>query len=102
IGDAIAKQPADAIRALKERDVVPGLVELRCGGKARRARPDDGNPPPRPTGRHARLHPTLRKRALDDLLLDVLNGHRVLVDGQYTRRFTGRRTQTASELREVV
>src|SRR5216110_3430033 len=43
VGDAVGEQPADAVGALKDGDVVAGFVELRGGGKTGRPGADDGH-----------------------------------------------------------
>ena len=40
LGNAVAKQPADAIGALEDHDVVPGACQLLRGGETRRPRAD--------------------------------------------------------------
>src|ERR1019366_1750055 len=46
--------------------------------------------------------PSLVESAVDDGLFDLLDRHRVVVDGKDTCRFARGRTQAAGELREVV
>ena len=49
-----------------------------------------------------RNDPALVEGVVDDLDLDLLDGHRILVDAQHARSLTRRRAQPTGELREVV
>ena len=49
-----------------------------------------------------RLDPTFAKGALDNLHLDIFDGHGIVVEGKDAGIFTGRRTEGSRELGEVV
>ena len=51
---------------------------------------------------HLRDDPALVEGVVDELDLDLLDGHRVLVDAEDARRLTRCRAQPPGELREVV
>ena len=102
LGDAIAEETADAIRALEHRHHVTRAVELVGGGEARGAGAHDGDLLARPLLRRLRAHPAALERALDDRDLDGLDRHRVVVDPEHARAFAGRGAEAARPLREVV
>ncbi len=102
VGHAKADQTARGLVALIDRDVVADLVELLGGGKAGGARADHGDGVAgAPFGR-AGDDPALLEPAVDDRVLDLLDHHRVVVDGQHAGRLAWRRADEAGELREVV
>ena len=102
LGDAVAQQPADAIGALEHDRVVAGACQLLSGGKTGRTGADHDDALAGLDARQLRLDPALVPRPIDDLDLDLLDGHRVGVDAQHARRLARRRAQPAGELGEVV
>ena len=70
LGDAVAQQPADAVGALEDRDLVPGAVQLIGGGEAGRTRADDRDRLAGAPGRRTRHDPAFQERPLDDRQLD--------------------------------
>ena len=102
VRDPVAEQAADPVVLLEDHDVVSDPGQLLGGGQTGRARAHDRHPLAGPQRRRPGLHPTLCKRALGDLVLDVLDQHRVVVDAQRAGRLTRRRTDPAGDLREVV
>ena len=100
--DAVAQQPADAVIPLEHRHGVTGAGELLCGGQPGRAGPDDGDRLAGQLVRRQRHDPALVEGVVDDLDLDLLDGHRILVDAEHARALARRRAQPAGELREVV
>ncbi len=102
LGDAVAQQPADAVGALEHGDVMTGPGELLGGGQPGRTGADDGHRLAGHQVRRVGLHPALVQGVVDDLDLDLLDGHRVGVDAQHAGRLARRRAQPAGELREVV
>ena len=81
---------------------VTGAGQLLGGGQSGRARTDDGDRLAGQLVRRQRHHPALVEGVVDDLDLDLLDGHRILVDAQHARRLARRRAQPAGELGEVV
>src|SRR5882724_1341315 len=63
--NAVAQQPADAIRLLVHSDRVPGAAELLRSRQPRRPRAYDGYLLSRPIARRLRPDPALLKSALD-------------------------------------
>ena len=102
LGDAVAQQAADAIGLLEHRHEMARAVQLIRSREPRRSRSDDRHLLPRPRRRWPRRHPSFPVRTVDDRYLDVLDGHRVVVDSEHARPFARRGTETARELREVV
>ncbi len=76
--------------------------QLLGAGQARRPRPDHRDPLAGAPGRRLGLDPARFPAAIDQLALDGLDGHRVVVDVQGAGRFAGRGTHPTGELREVV
>ena len=102
LGDAVAQQSAGVFGTLEDGHVVPGPGQLLGGGQPGRSGPDDGHRLAGVHGRDLRRDPALVPGALDDLVLDPLNGHRVVVDAEHARRLARGRAQAPGELREVV
>ncbi len=103
VGDAQSQQAADVVVALEDGDRVAGAVDLLRRRHARRAR----SRRPRPSCRYATTggwgcDPALFPTAVGDRLLDVLDGHRVLVDREGAGGLAGGGADAAGELREVV
>jgi hypothetical protein len=102
VRDAVHQQAARPVLALEYRHRVTGAIQLLRRGEPRGAGTDDGN---LLAGAHrGRLgqHPALVPAAIDDLVLDVLDGDRRVVHAEHARAFAGRRADTAGELGEVV
>jgi hypothetical protein len=106
LGDAVAHQPADAVVAFVDRDVVACSCELLCGGQTRGSGADDGDALARRDGGGLRLDDAIHPGMVGDCLLDALDGDAaagvLLVDGQHARGLTRRRAEPPGELREVV
>ncbi len=102
LGDAIPQQAADAVVALEDGDGVAGTGQLLCGGQAGGPGSDDGDGLAGQLFGRQRHDPALVEGVVDDLDLDLLDGHRVLVDAEHARALTRRRAQPTGELREVV
>ena len=82
VGYAEAEEAADAFGALEYGHVVSGAVQLLSGGESGRARSNDGDSLSRPPLRGPGHDPTVLPAPVRDCLLDVLDGHGVLVDGE--------------------
>ena len=102
VGDAVHQQAADAVGALEDGHAVPGPVELRRAGQPGRPRADYGHGLARPVIRRLRHDPALGKAAVDDRVLDVLDGHRRVVDAQRARALARRGANPPGELREII
>ncbi len=102
LGDAVAQQTTDAIGPLEHDDLVAGARQLLGDGQAGRSAPDHGDALAGAHRRHLGHDPAFVPGPVDDLDLDLLDRHRVLVDAEHARRLTRRGTQAARELREVV
>ena len=102
VGDAVAQQPAQLVSAFVDDHLVSSSVELRCGGESGRTRAYDCDAAPRSLSWRLRYDPTFLEGSLDNLLFDLLDRHRLVVDGQDTSRFAGCRAESAGELGEVV
>src|SRR5207247_4939698 len=83
-------------------DQVPGARQLLRARHARRTGAHDGDLLARAPGRDQRRHPALVPGVVDDVLLDVLDRDRVVVDVEDARLLAGRGTDAAGELGEVV
>ena len=100
--NAVAQQPAGAIRLLEHRHAVACAVELRGRRKAGRSGADDRHFLPRARGRRLRNDPAFVERAIDDRQLDRLDGDGIFVDAEHARPFARRGAQQACELGKVV
>ena len=100
--NAITQQTTDAIIAFQHHHIVSGTSELLCGRQTSRTRTNDGNTLARLVSRNKRRDPTFVPRTINNFNFNLLDRNRILIDSQNARRFAGRRTQTASELREVI
>ena len=96
------QEAADAVGSLEDDDVVTGTGQLLCGGQTGGPGSDDGDSLAGQLFGRQRHDPALIEGVVDDLDLDLLDGHRVLVDAEHARALTRRRAQPTSELREVV
>ncbi len=88
--------------ALEHDDVVPGAGQLLSGREACGPRADDRHTP---AGEHRRWYGPENRvfpSPLGDLVLDLLDRHRRLVDTEDTRGLAWGRAEPAGELREVV
>src|SRR2546423_3740190 len=103
VGDAVPQQPARLVVAFVHGHRVPGPGQLLRGGQPGRSGAHHGD---RPAGRfrgRLRGHVPEVECPVDDLDLDLLDGHRLTTgDGEDARGLTRRRTQPPGELREVV
>src|SRR5690606_38896915 len=97
-----AQQTADAVGPLEHGHGVTGAGQLLGSGQTGRAGTDDGDLLTGEPGRVHRGDPALVEGVLDDLDLDLLDGHRVLVDPEHAGRLARRRAQPPGEFREVV
>src|SRR5215469_4691030 len=102
IGDTVAQQPADPVRFLEYRDVMPGPRQLLRGGQSCGARTHDCHALARPKFRRFRLDVTLFEGPVDDGFLNLLDRYWRFVDPQNTRGFTRRRADASCKLGEVV
>ncbi len=102
VGDAIHEEAAGAVGALEDGDGVAGEVELRGGGEAGGAGADDGDLFPGADGGGRGDDPALVPAAVDDGVLDVLDGDGRLVDAEDAGALAGRGADAAGELGEIV
>ncbi len=102
IGNAVAQQAAQPVVFLENHDLMPGAGELLGGGQPRGPRADDRHLLARAVGRPQRPNPSLPKRPLGNLVLDVLDGDRLAVDRQRARGLAGGRAHPAGDLRKIV
>ena len=102
VRNSIAKQAADAVVFLVDRDGMAGTTELLCGGESGGPAADDGNALPGIVLGRFGLNPTLIPRSLDDAALNELDGDCGRIDAKHAGGFAGCRANAASELREVV
>ena len=92
------------MRSARSNTVTSWPARVSCCAAASPAgsEPDDGDLLAGQLVRRQRHDPALVERVVDDLDLDLLDGHRVLVDAEHARRLARRRAQPARELGEVV
>ena len=102
LGDAVTKEPADRVTALKDVDVVADADQLRGRGEAGRARADDRDPLARADVGRVRDVKTVREGVFGDLVLDPLDRDGTVRDPKDAGRLTGGGAEPAGELREVV
>ncbi len=102
VGNAVHQEPADPIGALEDLDRVPGAVQLSGRGEAGRSGADHGDALAGALGGHDRHDPALFERVVDDLLLDLLDRDRVVVDAEHAGFLARRRADPSGELGEVV
>ncbi len=102
VGDAVAQKPPEAVVLLEDDHLVPAAGKLLGEGQAGRTGADHRHLPAglvlRPNG----FDPALFEGPFGNLVLDVLDGDRVVVDGQRARRFARRGADPPGDLREVV
>src|SRR5579872_7522940 len=82
IGNAVAQEPADPRRLLENGDIMAGPRELLRAGQARRPRADDRDAPVGAARGDLRLDPAFLPAALDNGVLDGLDGDRLLDEVQ--------------------
>jgi hypothetical protein len=102
-GNPVAKQSADAVGLFIHRNRVASAAELllrRC--EAGRAGTDDGDFLSRAKFARLWVDPALEESALHDIFFVLLDRDRRRVDAENTRRLTGRGTDAASELGEII
>src|SRR5690606_12712585 len=102
VGDAVAQQSADTVVAFVHGDGVPGARQLLGGREAGRAGAHDGDRLASEALRRMRCHPALLEGVVDDLLLDLLDRDRRLIDAEHARRLARCGAEPTGELREVV
>jgi hypothetical protein len=102
LGNAVAQQPADPVRTLVHHHVVPYPGQLLGCCQPGRTGPGYGDLLAGARSGGLRDYPTLVPGPVDDLDLDLLDGHRVVVDGQHAGRLAGRRAQCPGELGKIV
>src|SRR6185312_11715988 len=95
VGNAIAKQPADAVVLLEQRDGVAGAGELLGARHPGGARPDHGDPFAGAVRRDLRQDPAFRPTAVDDRAFDRFDRDRLLVDVERAGRLARRRADAA-------
>ena len=102
VGHAEAQQPARALVALVDDDLVTRAIEVRGGREARGPGADHADAAPAaPRGRD-RDDPALLPGALDDRQLDLLDRDRIVVDREHAGGLARRRADQAGPLGEVV
>ena len=102
VGDAVADEAAGAVIALVDDDLVTGPGQLLGGRHPRRPRAHHGDELARVHAGAQRRHPTVLPAVVDDLLLDRLYGHGLVVYGQHAGALARCRAHPARELGEVV
>ncbi len=102
LGDAVAEEPARALGPLEHHHRVPGPDQLLGGRQPGGPRAHHRHPLAGGGSGRDGADPPLGPGPLDDLVLDPLDGHRIVVDAEDTRSLTGCRAQPAGELGEVV
>src|SRR6185369_3655801 len=102
VGNAVAQQSADAVVALEERHVVAGARELLRARHAGGPGADHGDLLAGLLFRQLGHDPAFLEGVVDDVLLDVLDRDRVVVDVEDAGFLARRRTDAAGEFGEVV
>mmetsp|Transcript_96794 Transcript_96794/g.276534 ORF Transcript_96794/g.276534 Transcript_96794/m.276534 type:complete len:331 (-) Transcript_96794:510-1502(-) len=102
VGDTVHEQPTDTVLTLVHRHLVPHLIQLVGHRQARRPATDHRDGHARAEGRHARHHPTLLPRPVDDGVLHVFDRHRRVDEPGHASTLARRGADTARELRKVV
>jgi NAD(P)H-dependent glutamate synthase small subunit len=85
LGDAVAQQATDAIRAFEHRHRMPGPGQLLRGGQAGRPGAHHGDLLAGVLVGRQRHHPAVVEGVVDDLDFDLLDRHRILVDAEHAR-----------------
>ena len=102
VRDAVHQQAADTVGTLVYGDLVAHLVKLIRSSQAGRAGADDSNLLTCALGGRLGGHPALLERAVNNRVLDILDGHRRIGDAEHARAFARRGAYAAGELREIV
>jgi hypothetical protein len=102
VGDAVAEQAANPVGLLEYGGLVAGAGQLLRAGETRRTRSHHRHPLAGAARRDLGRDPAFVPSAVDDLALDSLDGHRVVVDVERAGRLARRGANAAGELREVV
>src|ERR1700674_5606495 len=102
LGDSVAKQSAYAFVLLEDNDSMSGATKLLGCTEAGGPGADHRDAESRPSPRRTRHHPTLRKAAIGDCLLDVTDGDGLIHQAEHARRFARRGTEAPGELGEIV
>ena len=102
VRDTVHQQAANAVGAFINRHGVADFVQLIRRSQTSRAGADDRDLFAGALGRRFGAHPALVEGAVDDRVLDVLDGDRRIGDAEHARTFARRRTHAAGELREIV
>jgi hypothetical protein len=100
--NAITQKAARTVGPLKNNHIVPCTRQLLCGGQPSRPRTDDSDATASPKLRTLWLDPSLRPSAIDDFDLNLLNGHRILIDANDACCFTRCRAEPTCEFRKVI
>src|SRR5438067_2251006 len=95
-------QPAGALVALVDGDLVAAVVELSGNCKSGWPGPDHRDRSPRAAGWRFGDDPAFGKRPLGNRHLDLLDAHRVVVYREHACRLAGRRADATGEYGEVV
>ena len=102
VRDAVHQQATYAVGAFENRHRMPHFVQLIGRRQTSRAGAYDGNFFTSAISGWFGDHPALDEGAVDDGILDVLNGHRWVGDTKHARTFARSRAYAAGELREVI
>src|SRR5438046_1197403 len=102
VRNAGAEEPAAPVVALEEGREVTRPRELLGAGHACRTGADDRHRLPGSSRGDLGRHPAVAPGVIDDVLLDVLDRDRVVVDVEDARLLAGGGADAAGELREVV
>src|SRR5262249_49510920 len=102
LGDAVPQQSTDAIGPFEHGHRVARAIELRCCGKSRWSRSNDGHASTGSSFRRLRGDPAFLERAIDDRHLDGFDRDRIVVDAEHARALARGRAESAGEFRKVV
>src|SRR5579862_5504015 len=102
VRDAVAEEAADPVGTLEQHDVVAGAAELLRARHPGGTGADDRDALATPPARRRRCDETRVPRVVDDVLLDVLDRDRVVVDVEDARLLARGGADAAGELGEVV
>jgi len=102
VGNPVPKQTTDTIVLLENGDLVARASQLLRSRKPRRSRTHNRHPMTGPPQRKQRLNPVLRKGPFGNLVLDVFDQHRLVLDVQRARSLARRGADPTGNLRKVV
>src|SRR5262249_13880353 len=102
IGNAIHQQSADAIGFFVYSYRVSGTAELLGCSQASGTGADNRNLLAAAKGWRLGMDPSLLERVVDNVLFDLLNGNRRLIDAQHAGGFAGGRADTAGKLGKII